>query len=133
MTSAQLAQGMTISWGGNSIDEVTNFTLAYSVDQVEVTNHDSAGRAREYIAGLFTPSELTFSVNYVASSHGPIIAQAGDDTAVDTLTVTLPDGSDTFSVDAWVKGYSMPGSATGEALTMDITFQTTGPVTNGGS
>lgn len=133
MTNAQLAQGMTISWGAAPIAEVTNFALAYSVDQVEVTNHDSPGRAREYIAGLFTPSEVTFTVNYVAGSHGVIIDAAGDSSAVDTLLIDIPDLSDSFSVDAWVKGFNMPGPATGEALTMDITFQTTGPVTRTGS
>lgn len=130
MTSAILAQGFQVSWG-SAIAEVTNFTLAYSVDQLEVTNHDSTGGAREYIAGLFTPSEVTCTVNYIPSSHDSIIVNAGDSSTTNTLTIATPDSSNTFSVTAWVKGYSLPGPATGEAMTMDITFQTTGPVTTG--
>jgi predicted secreted protein len=129
-TQAQLAQGMTIQWGSfGAIAEVTNFSLGSTVDQVEVTNHDSVGRAREYIAGLFTPGETTFTVNYNATFHGELVDRAGFSELVDVLTVALPDNSDTFQVNAWVKGFTLPGPATGEALTMDVIFQTTGPVT----
>ena len=127
-TQAQLAQGMTITWGGGAIAEVVNFSLGSSVDQVEVTNHDSVGRAREYIAGLFTPGETTFTVNYNATFHGELVDSAGFSEIIKVLSVTLPDASDTFEVNAWVKGFTLPGPATGEALTMDIIFQTTGPV-----
>jgi predicted secreted protein len=117
---------MTISWGGSPIHEVVNFGLGSTVDQVEVTNHDSPGRAREYIAGLFTPGETTFTVNYDATFHGELVDSAGFSDIVKILSVTLPDSSDTFEVNAWVKGINLPGPATGEALTMDIIFQTTG-------
>lgn len=130
MTQAILAQGFDVDWAGH-IDEVTNFSLNYSVDQVEVTNHDSTGNAREYIAGLFTPSEVTVSVNFIPASHDAILANAGDSTTVNSLTFTTPDSSAAFSVDAWVKGYTLPGPATGEAMLLDIIFQTTGPVVIG--
>jgi predicted secreted protein len=131
MTNAILAQGMDISWGADHIEEVTNFTLNYTVDQVEVTNHDSVGGAREYIAGLFTPSEVSFTVNYIPASHDTILANAGDSTTVATLSIVTPDASGGFSVQAWVKGFNFPGPATGEAMLLDIVFQTTGVVSVG--
>lgn len=36
-----------------------------SVDLVEVTNHQSPGKRREYIGGLIDGGEVTFTVNYI--------------------------------------------------------------------
>jgi predicted secreted protein len=132
MTSADLAQGYDVDWGGH-IAEATNFSFAFTADQVDVTNHDSADRTREFIAGLISPSECTITVNYIPSSHDAIIANAGDSSTVETLALTRPAADGGFSMDAWVKGYSKNGSATGDADTLDITFQITGPISTGAS
>lgn len=131
MTNAILAQGFDVSWGTDHIEEVTNFSLGFTVDSVEVTNHDSTGAAREYIAGLFTPSEVTLTCNYIPGSHDTILANAGDSTTTASLSFVTPDSTGAFDVTAWVKGYTLPGPATGEAMTIDIVFQTTGPVNSG--
>lgn len=127
MTSALLAQGAQVSWGNDSIDEVTNFDFGETTDQLEVTNHDSPSSTREYIAGLITPAEVTFTVNWVAASHQSIIEQKGQSDSPASLVVTLADGT-TFTVDAWVSGYTTHNDATGAVLSADIVFRTTGPV-----
>jgi predicted secreted protein len=44
-------------------------------DILDVTNMDSVGSFREYIAGLGDPGEVTFSVNYIPSevTHGYLL------------------------------------------------------------
>lgn len=132
MTSAVLAQGATITFGGTPVPEVTNLDMGYDSEQLEVTSHDSPNSAREYIAGLITPQEVTFTVNYTDADHGFLTATIGDSSSPDTLSVTGNDGG-TISVDGWVKGCVVHYPATGAAQTADITIQTTGPMSFGGS
>lgn len=133
MTDAKLAQGWTIEFDGDPIPEVTNFDLGFSVTEVDVTSHDSADSFREFIAGLKEPQEITFTVNWGIVDHGFLFDIVGDIASVATLTLEEPDASETYSVEAWVKGVNIHGPASGEAETGDIVFRTTGPFTRAAS
>lgn len=130
MTEALLAQGATVTFGGDAVPEVTNFDLGQDTDDLEVTSHDSPNSTREYIAGLITPSEIPMAVNWNWTDHNSLFAIMGDSTAVDTLAFTLTDGSD-ITVQAYVKAIQIHSPATGAALTADITWRTTGPLSGG--
>lgn len=131
MTTAVLGQGTDVTWGSH-IDEVTSVTFSLTTPKVDVTSHDSAGRTREFIAGLIEGSEVPVAVNWVPASHDSFIPLVGDTTATDSLVITTEDGSGVYTVDAYVSAVDAAFPATGEAQTGTITFQTTGPW-NGGS
>ena len=124
MTDAYLAQGWVVTFGGDGIDEIKTFDLGVTSARVEVTNHDSAGGTREYIAGLLDPSQITFSCNHV-TSHAVFEAAVGDSSSPASLVMTSPGGFD-YTVDAYVSGFTVHAPATGEEETVDLEFTTTG-------
>jgi hypothetical protein len=130
-TQAQKAQGFTIQWGASTVHEVLNFDLPTDVSELDVTNHESGG-FREFIGGLIDPGTVTFPVNYNETDHGAFLDAQGDSSLVDTLTITPPDSSTSWTVDAWVKGYTVHAPVDG-AWTCDITFRLTGLLQHGAS
>lgn len=131
MTEAILAQGWTITYGGDAVDEVTTFDLGVTSARVEVTNHDSLGGTREYIAGLLDPAQITFTANHVPS-HSAFEALVGDSSNPESLVMTSPGGF-VYTTDAYVSGFTVHAPATGEAETVDLEFTTTGVLSAGGS
>lgn len=128
-TQADIAQGYTIDFGTTHIVEATNFDLGYTVDELDVTSHDSINRTREFIPALITPQEVSVTCNYVPVDHDPFIALIGDVSATDTLTFVPPSNVGGFQVDAWVKGFTKSAASDGSVDGITITFRTTGPVT----
>lgn len=133
MTDAALAQGFTIEFDSTPVPEVTNFDLGYSVTEVDVTSHDSPDSTREYVPGLKEPQEVTLTVNWNITDHGFLFDIIGDKTAEAVLSFEEPDASETYNVNAWVKGCTIHGPATGEVKTADIVFRTTGALWRAGS
>jgi len=131
MTEAMLAQGWDVTWGGSPIDEITTFDLGVTTARLDVTNHDSPGGFREFIAGLFEPQEITFTANHV-DSHYSIEQAQGDSDNPQSLVMTSPTGA-VYTVDAWVSGFTVHAPATGEAETVDLVFSTTGALVRTGS
>jgi hypothetical protein len=136
---ASLAQGCTIDFGGTGIEFVTNIQgLGPENSDVDVTSHSSLNQTREFIAGLIDPGELTLDLEFDYTDPGAqalfdnALAAASDPTgSTDTLTVTLPDGSSTFTVDAYVKSFKIGLPADGSAQTAVVVMRTTGPVAPG--
>lgn len=133
MTDAKLAQGWTVTFGSDAIPEITDFNLGQTVAEVDVTSHDSAGRTREFVPGLIDPQEISMTVNWAIADHGFLFDIQGDESATDTLTLVEPDASETYTIDAWVKGITIHAPATGAAETADIVFRTTGVLARAGS
>jgi len=132
MPNQVLAQGTYVSFGGTPVPNVISIDWGQDTDQLEVTNHDSLNGTREYIGGLKTPTEVPMTVHYDGASHAFLTSIQGDATQSDTLAITTPDGS-TDTMEAWVKNVQKHAPSTGEALTADLSFQITGPVTFGSS
>lgn len=72
-TKARLGYGTVLKLGDGSspetfadIGEITEGPDdGDSVDQIEVTNHQSPGRRKEYIGALIDGGEITLTVNYI--------------------------------------------------------------------
>lgn len=73
MTQAQLGYGVRLKLGDGAtptenfvtIAEVKDLEDGDDIELREATNHQSAGRRREYISGLIDGGEVTFTVNYI--------------------------------------------------------------------
>jgi hypothetical protein len=135
---ASLAQGCTIDFNG-AVAFVTNIQgLGPENSDVDVTSHSSMNQTREFIAGLIDPGEVTLDLDFDYADGGQqglfdnALAAASDPTgSTQTLTITLPDGSSTFTVDAYVKSFKISLPADGSAQTAVAVLRTTGPVAAG--
>jgi predicted secreted protein len=63
-TKLKMGDGATPTEAFTEIAEIKSLEDSDSAEQVEVTNHQSAGSRREYINGLIDGDEITFTVNY---------------------------------------------------------------------
>ncbi|MDP9301842.1 MAG: hypothetical protein M3P43_13270 [Actinomycetota bacterium] len=139
MGQAALAQGCTLDFGGTGLELVTNIQgLGPENSDVDVTSHSSLNNTREFIAGLIDPGELTLDLDYDFNDPGQqalfdnALAAASDPAgSTQSLTITLPDGTSTFTVDAYVKSFKVSLPADGSAQTAVAVLRTTGPVTPG--
>lgn len=75
MTAATLGYGTKLKMGDGAspevfteLGEVGDFEDSDTVDQIEVTNHQSAGNRREFISGLIDGDEISFPVNYIPAN-----------------------------------------------------------------
>ena len=88
--------------------EIGAFGLAG--DDVEVTNHDSAGGVREYIRGLTDPSEVTFTGIWIAdTTQTAMMADVLQGMTQPNLPyrITLAQGRGTFNFSGYLKEYTI--------------------------
>ena len=115
MTTAKIGYGAAF-WLDNAagtlteLSEITAITLPNpTTADVEATHFKSAGRRREYIAGLIEDGEGTFSMNYDPGSATDIICRAAqDDGIARSYKIVVPDGTGvTWEItgECIVKGY----------------------------
>ena len=111
------------------IAEVFNITPPnFEADDVDVTHNQSPDRTRETIAGLKTPGDCSFEMNFVPGSASDILLlallQSGEQRA---CQIEFPN-AETWSFLAAVKGYevSMP---TDDKMTATVSMQVSGSIT----
>lgn len=111
------------------IAEIFNITPPnFEADDVDVTHNQSPDSTRETIAGLKTPGDCSFEMNFVPGSTSDVLIRAllnsGDQR---TCVITFPN-LETWTFLAAVKGYevSMP---TDDRMTATVSMQVSGSVT----
>lgn len=111
------------------IAEVFNITPPnFEADDVDVTHNQSPNRTRETIAGLKTPGDCSFEMNFVPGSASDVLIRAllttGEQRA---CKITFPN-AEAWSFLAAVKGYevSMP---TDDKMTATVSMQVSGDIT----
>lgn len=100
MTNALIGYGAEF-WLDNASNVLTQISEILSVTPpnpqvatVEATHMASAGRRREYIAGLIEDGEGTFEMNYEAGSASDILIRAAlADGVTRSYKIVLPDGA----------------------------------------
>ena len=135
-TSAMLGHGTLFKIGTNAtppvyttMAEVKNVTPpSFEADQVDVTHNESPNRTREFIAGLKSPGECSFEMNFVPGS-------ASDDKIMGLLDTgdTVPCQIEFPNAVVWaflasVRSYEI-SSATEEAMTATVGMTVSGEVT----
>lgn len=106
------------------IGDITDISdFGQSVNDIEVTAHDSSGNAEEYISGVIAGGEITMTVNFDATDTS---GQAAFITAVSTgaqrqYVIRLPDTvtgtyttPTTFTFWAYCKSYKIKSELKGQ-------------------
>lgn len=92
-TSAKSALGVTLSRNGNLIAEITNLTgPELTLEEIDVTSHDSADDFREFIGGLLDGGEVSIEGNFIASDTDGQIGLMSDQLAktLQSFVITFP-------------------------------------------
>ena len=115
-SAAQSGLGATVKWNSQTIGDVTDISdYGISVNDVDVTAHDSSGNAEEYISGVISAGEITLTCNFDASDAGQAALIAG--VAAGTVaagSVVLPNTeASTFVFYAYVKSYKIKADLKG--------------------
>lgn len=111
------------------IGDITDISdFGQSVNDIEVTAHDSSGNAEEYISGVISGGEITLTVNFDATDTSGQMAFV---TAVSTGTprqyvIRLPTGTSpkTFTFWAYCKSYKVKPELKG-AIKATLVFKLT--------
>lgn len=138
MTNAKIGYGAAF-WLDNAagtlteLAEITAITLPNpTTADVEATHFKSAGRRREYIAGLIEDGEGTFSMNYDPGSATDVICRAAQDDGIGrSYKIVVPDGTGaTWEItgECIVKGYERM-IPIDDRMTATITVRFTGDST----
>lgn len=98
------------------------------VDQVEATHNTSPNRTREFIAGLISPGECSFEMNFIPGSQSDDrlteLKASGQSVQI---KVTFPNLV-TWQFLASITGYE-PSSPTDDRMTVTVTLTVSGSTT----
>jgi predicted secreted protein len=110
--------------------EIFNITPPnFQADTVDVTHNQSPNSTRETIAGLKTPGDCSFEMNFVPGSASDVLLRnLLNSGAIKNCMITFPNNV-TWTFIAAVKGYevSMP---TDDRMTCTVSMQVSGSVTS---
>jgi predicted secreted protein len=113
---------------GLTAGELTNIdVLDVSVDDYDVTTHDSPGQWREFIGGLKDGGTLSADLNFDPALHGAILDAVKD---THDIKITLPADAD--SAEVTFAGYinTMSAAAPHDGqLEAEIAIKVSGPPT----
>jgi len=128
MAKGIAALGTKLLKGSTPIAELTNISgPRLTVDQLEVTSHDSEGGYREYVPTLRTGGEVAIEGNFVPTDEGQFaLYEAFNDGTSDTYTIQLPQDLGSWTFDANVSAFEMGAPFEGK-LTFSATLRITGP------
>lgn len=120
-----------------TVSEVLNLEPPDEVsDDVEVTNHDSPNRTREYIQGLIETGEVPFTINWNPSSYTNHWTGANglygvkDAGAARNWQVVFPSGigSKVFAFPAYIKSIKVNPPVDAQ-ITADVVLKVSGAIT----
>lgn len=127
---------LKIGDGGGSetfttIVEVTDINGPGLDDEVvDVTSHDSANHAREYIGGLLDAGEVTFTINYIptATTHNATTGLIRDwkNRTKRNFQLVYPDGGATTWAFAALVQHFEAAAPIDDKLAADVTLKLTG-------
>ncbi len=109
------------------IGEVGDFEDGDSVELVEVTNHQSPNRRREYIAALKDGAEISFPVNYIPThaTHNRATGLRGKIGEVVTFHIEAPGETEGYEFYGLVMGVTRSFPVQG-VMQMTVTLKKTG-------
>jgi len=128
MTDAIAGVGTVFTRDSVAIAEIRNITgPGMTRDFIDVSNLDSIGGYREFIAGFRDGGELTFSMNFTIGGYDDLLLDYESE-SVQSYELILPDsGTTTFSFDGFVT--NLPLNITpDDAVTVDVTIKISGQV-----
>lgn len=113
-----------------AIAEVINISgPGMSRDTIDVTNLDSSGGYREFIAGFRDGGEVTLTMNFTVDGYEQMHLDFANDTAIN-YQIVLPDaGEYTLGFAGLVTALPL-SIPTDQQVTMDVTIKITGEVTS---
>lgn len=92
-STATLGTGTTLKYGSTLLAEVMDLDLPeQSVQKVDISNHDSPDKKREYIAGWISQSDPSATLVYLKAAATALQTMI-DAKTVSAWTITFPDGS----------------------------------------
>jgi len=112
-----------------AISEVSNIVgPGMTRDFIDVTNLDSTGGYREFIAGFRDGGEWTFTMNFTHGGYDTLLTDFESDDSVNYEVVLADDDVTTFDFAGYVTALptTIPSDA---AVTVDVTVKITGQVT----
>ena len=128
MTDAIAGVGTVFTRDSVAIAEIRNITgPGMTRDFIDVSNLDSIGGYREFIAGFRDGGELTFSMNFTIGGYDDLLLDYESE-SVQSYELILPDsGETTFSFSGFVT--NLPLNITpDDAVTVDVTIKISGQV-----
>ena len=128
MTDAIAGVGTVFTRDSVAIAEIRNITgPGMTRDFIDVSNLDSTGGYREFIAGFRDGGELTFSMNFTIGGYDDLLLDYESE-SVQSYELILPDsGETTFSFSGFVT--NLPLNITpDDAVTVDVTIKISGQV-----
>jgi len=128
-TDAKAAYGVTLSWNGNTVAELTNIGgVEISNDMRDVTTHDSASRFREFIAGLADGGEVPIEGFFKyddTTGQLAMVTDAGDGTEREAI-ITFPDSIATWTFDALIQRIKVGDAPVDGEIPFTATLRVTG-------
>jgi predicted secreted protein len=111
------------------IAEIFNITPpSFEADDVDVTHNQSPNRTREVIAGLKSPGDCSFEMNFIPGSSSDILIRALLGTGEQRWCQIEFPNAETWSFLAAVKGYEVE-MPTDDKMTATVSMQVSGTVT----
>lgn len=126
-TEGSIAYGATLTLATSAIGEITNIGgIELTADTVEMTNHDSEDRYREFLQGLRDGGSFTVEGNHVGDDVGQvaIMTQFHED-APAAAVFTMADGA-SWTADVIVTAYKPGDAPVDDKIAFSATFKVTG-------
>jgi hypothetical protein len=133
-TAAQIAFGTTIARAGNTIAELKSIGLPeLTLETVDVTNHQSASGAREFVGTLINGGDVAISGNFIKGDSNGQIGLKADLLAktVQAFVITFPDATTTWTFSALVTKFKVDDATIEGEIPFSATFKVTGLPTLG--
>lgn len=114
MYATTFGKGATLTWNSAAVALLTSVgTPELSIDSIDVTTHDSTGRAREFISGLYDAGEIAiegyFDYTDTTGQHAMLTdAKAGTERS---FTITGPSSVFTFTCSGFITKIKLVGDA----------------------
>lgn len=126
------AKGTLLQYGGSPTTVIQVETIdgpTTTTEYLDVTDHDTSGNYRNFVASLVDSGEITFTINYDANdpTHR-YLKGAQDNQSLESWTLVFPTSptvSATF--DGYVSGYQFSAPVDGK-LQASLTIKIDGPV-----
>lgn len=133
-SEARLGYGTVLKMGDggspetfSEIGEIGDFEDGDTVEQIEVTNHQSPGGRKEYIAALKDGAEISFPCNYIPTNatHNRTTGLRGKIGQVLNFQLVAPGETETYNFSALVLGVTRSFPVQG-VMQMTVNLKKTG-------
>lgn len=131
MTSAISGASTLFKKGATAVGEVTKVSgVGINRDTIEATHLSSTAQWREFFFGLLSGTDITIELNYIPqnATHKAILTDVIAATSA-TYSVTLPSGTDIFSMTLLPFAFELGDIEPGAKLTASGKFKVSGAVT----